>query len=200
VLFNNAGVVRLQPMLEVTHDEWDRVMSVNLRAVFFVTPGRWRAGCSIRGLMPDSELSRQLIQTASIASYRGGNHLMTPIRPLQGPCGSASTRSAAQALAPHPITSNCSCARAPVETPGAIRGVGLTAGDGIRRGEHGPADAVAGSRRLVTDGVIGDVAASVGGDGGGLDELAAKLRNPASVPDRASAAHTAWSTKNTARG
>ncbi|PYM41541.1 MAG: L-iditol 2-dehydrogenase, partial [Candidatus Rokuibacteriota bacterium] len=36
VLFNNAGVVRLQPMLEVTHDEWDRVMSVNLRAVFFV--------------------------------------------------------------------------------------------------------------------------------------------------------------------
>src|SRR5262249_51400438 len=31
VLFNNAGVVRLQPMLEVTPEEWDRVMNVNLR-------------------------------------------------------------------------------------------------------------------------------------------------------------------------
>src|SRR5437879_8753437 len=36
VLFNNAGVIRVQPMLEVTEDEWDRVIGVNLRAVFFV--------------------------------------------------------------------------------------------------------------------------------------------------------------------
>ena len=36
VLFNNAGVIRVQPMLEVTRQEWDRVMDVNLRAVFFV--------------------------------------------------------------------------------------------------------------------------------------------------------------------
>ena len=36
VLFNNAGVIRVHPMLEVTGAEWDRVMDVNLRAVFFV--------------------------------------------------------------------------------------------------------------------------------------------------------------------
>ena len=36
VLFNNAGVIRVQPMLEVTEAEWDRVLDVNLRAVFFV--------------------------------------------------------------------------------------------------------------------------------------------------------------------
>ena len=36
VLFNNAGVIRVQPMLEVTEAEWDRVIAVNLRAVFFV--------------------------------------------------------------------------------------------------------------------------------------------------------------------
>src|SRR5262245_40803868 len=36
VLFNNAGVIRVQPLLDVTEDEWDRVMAVNLRAVFFV--------------------------------------------------------------------------------------------------------------------------------------------------------------------
>src|SRR5215470_14871907 len=36
VLFNNAGVIRLQPMLDVTEAEWDRVLDVNLKAVFFV--------------------------------------------------------------------------------------------------------------------------------------------------------------------
>src|SRR5215467_5505485 len=77
VLFNNAGVIRVQPMLEVTGDEWDRVMSVNLRAVFFVLQAA--AGRMLQqDLMPESELRGKLIQTASIASYRGGNHLMTP--------------------------------------------------------------------------------------------------------------------------
>src|SRR5437879_8670376 len=72
VLFNNAGVVRLQPMLEVTHDEWDRVMSVNPRAVFFVLHA---AALRLldQGVMQESELRGKLIQTASIASYRGGN-------------------------------------------------------------------------------------------------------------------------------
>src|SRR5712691_6023698 len=36
VLFNNAGVIRVQPMFDVTEAEWDRVLDVNLRAVFFV--------------------------------------------------------------------------------------------------------------------------------------------------------------------
>src|SRR3990167_6410814 len=36
VLFKNAGFRRLQPLLEVTREEWDRVMDVTLRAVFFV--------------------------------------------------------------------------------------------------------------------------------------------------------------------
>src|SRR5260370_171590 len=36
VLFNNAGVIPLQPLLDVTREEVHRVMDVNLRAVFFV--------------------------------------------------------------------------------------------------------------------------------------------------------------------
>src|SRR3989442_12208748 len=36
VLFNNAGALRLQPMLEGTHDEWDRGLRASRRAVFFV--------------------------------------------------------------------------------------------------------------------------------------------------------------------
>jgi NAD(P)-dependent dehydrogenase (short-subunit alcohol dehydrogenase family) len=77
VLFNNAGVIRVQPMLDVTEDEWDRVMTVNLRAVFFVLQAVSRRMLR-QDLIAGSELRGKLIQTASIASYRGGNHLTTP--------------------------------------------------------------------------------------------------------------------------
>ena len=107
VLFNNAGVIRLQPMLEVTRAEWDRVMDVNLRAVFFVLQAAARR-MQAQDLIPGAELRGKLIQTASIASYRGGNHLMTPYSASKAGVVSL-TRSAAQALAPQRITSNCVC-------------------------------------------------------------------------------------------
>jgi len=55
VLFNNAGVIRLQPLLEVTREEWDRVMDVNLRAVFFVLQAVARRMLD-QDLIPGSEL------------------------------------------------------------------------------------------------------------------------------------------------
>jgi NAD(P)-dependent dehydrogenase (short-subunit alcohol dehydrogenase family) len=130
VLFNNAGVIRVQPMLEVTEAEWDRVMDVNLRAVFFVLQAAARRMLD-QDLMPESELRGKLIQTASIASYRGGNHLMTPYSASKAGVVSL-TRSAAQVLAPDRITSNCVCPGA-VETAmweqidrewGALEGLG----------------------------------------------------------------------------
>lgn len=111
VLFNNAGVIRVQPLLEVTEAEWDRVMSVNLRAVFFVLQAAARR-MKDQPPMPGSELRGKLIHTASIAGYRGGNHLTTPYSASKAGVISL-TRSAAQALAPHRITSNCVC-------PGAV--------------------------------------------------------------------------------
>ena len=38
VLFNNAGIAEVRPLFELTEDEWDRMLAVNLRAVFFVSP------------------------------------------------------------------------------------------------------------------------------------------------------------------
>jgi meso-butanediol dehydrogenase/(S,S)-butanediol dehydrogenase/diacetyl reductase len=137
VLFNNAGVVRVQPLLDVTEAEWDRVMDVNLKAVFFVLQAAARR---MRGqdVIAGSELRGKLIQTASIASYRGGNHLMTPYSASKAGVVSL-TRSAAQALAADRITSNCVCPGA-VETPmweqidkewGALEGLG--AGEAWKR-------------------------------------------------------------------
>ena len=130
VLFNNAGVIRLQPMLDVTEAEWDRVLAVNLRAVFFVLQAAARR-MKAQSPLPGSELRGKLIQTASIAGYRGGNHLMTPYSASKAGVISL-TRSAAQALAGDRITSNCVCPGA-VETAmweqidrewGALEGLG----------------------------------------------------------------------------
>jgi meso-butanediol dehydrogenase / (S,S)-butanediol dehydrogenase / diacetyl reductase len=111
VLFNNAGVIRVQPLLDVTEAEWDRVMAVNLKAVFFVLQAVARR-MKEQSPMPGSELRGKLIQTASIAGYRGGNHLTTPYSASKAGVISL-TRSAAQALAGDRITSNCVC-------PGAV--------------------------------------------------------------------------------
>src|SRR5207253_1525182 len=63
-------------------------------------------------LIAGSELRGKLIQTASIASYGGGNHLTTPYSAAKAGVVSL-TRSAAQALAGERITSNGVC-------PGAV--------------------------------------------------------------------------------
>jgi NAD(P)-dependent dehydrogenase (short-subunit alcohol dehydrogenase family) len=114
VLFNNAGVIRVQPLVDVTEAEWDRVLDVNLKAVFFVLQAAARRMMD-QVPMAGSELRGKLIQTASIAGYRGGNHLMTPYSASKAGVISL-TRSAAQALASHRITSNCVCPGA-VDTP-----------------------------------------------------------------------------------
>ena len=111
VLFNNAGVIRVQPLLEVTEAEWDGVLAVNLKAVFFVLQAAARR-MTAQAPMAGSELRGKLIQTASIAGYRGGNHLTTPYSASKAGVISL-TRSAAQALAAERITSNCVC-------PGAV--------------------------------------------------------------------------------
>src|ERR1700737_1766043 len=73
VLFNNAGIAEARQLLELTEAEWDRMMAVNLRAVFFVlqaTAKRMRQ----QELMPGSELRGRLIQTASTPAIQGGQH------------------------------------------------------------------------------------------------------------------------------
>jgi NAD(P)-dependent dehydrogenase (short-subunit alcohol dehydrogenase family) len=107
VLFNNAGVIRVQPLLEVTEAEWDRVLGVNLKSVFFVLQACARR-MARQGPIPGSELRGKLIQTASIAAYRGASPIVAPYAASKAGVVSL-TRSAAQAFARDRITSNCVC-------------------------------------------------------------------------------------------
>jgi NAD(P)-dependent dehydrogenase (short-subunit alcohol dehydrogenase family) len=67
VLFNSAGVNRRKPSVELTEEDWDFVLDVNLKGLFFVTQeaGRHmlarRRGC--------------IISTASVSSVRGHPNL-----------------------------------------------------------------------------------------------------------------------------
>jgi len=114
VLFNNAGIAEVRQLFDITEGDWDRMLAVNLRAVFFVLQGaarRMRTQAPIAG----SELRGKLIQTASIAAYRGG--LFNQAHYAASKAGVVSiTRTAAQALARDKITSNCICPGA-VDTP-----------------------------------------------------------------------------------
>jgi meso-butanediol dehydrogenase / (S,S)-butanediol dehydrogenase / diacetyl reductase len=107
VLFNNAGVIQAKPILDVTPADWDRIMDVNLKAVFFVLQAAARRMTG-QEPMPGSELRGKLIQTASIAAYRGGLPLTAAYAASKAGVVSV-TRSAAQALAARRITSNCVC-------------------------------------------------------------------------------------------
>jgi len=111
VLFNNAGVAWAKPLWDITEDDWDRMLGVNLRAVFFVLQAVARR-MRQQSPIPGSELRGKLIQTASIAAFRGGQNYMVHYAASKSGVVSV-TRTAANVLAADRITSNCIC-------PGAV--------------------------------------------------------------------------------
>jgi acetoin reductase-like protein len=105
VLANNAGVVRVERLLDITEEHWDFVLDVNAKAVFFVMQAVGRQ-------MKDQEagadgLRGRIINTASIAAKPGGRPMFAPYAASKAAVLSL-TQSAAVALAPD-ITVNCVC-------------------------------------------------------------------------------------------
>ncbi len=105
ILVNNAGIIRVNRPQDVTEEEWDQVMNVNCKAVFFTcVAARPHLAASGRG---------RIINVASIAGK-----LATP---WWTPYGASKagvislTRSLAVAFAPDRIHVNCLCP-GPVET------------------------------------------------------------------------------------
>lgn len=61
VLVNGAGVNSATPFLEITDDEWDRLLNVNLRSV--------RLGCQVfGGLMVERKIPGSIINIASVSA------------------------------------------------------------------------------------------------------------------------------------
>lgn len=99
ILFNNAGVVLVKPIEDMSEEEWDRVMSINVKASFFaikhVVPHMRRGG------------GGAILNTGSIASFTG--QLGTPVYSASKGAIALLTKSLALDLGRDRIRVNCIC-------------------------------------------------------------------------------------------
>jgi 2-deoxy-D-gluconate 3-dehydrogenase len=65
ILVNNAGIIRRAPVLEFSAKDWDDVINVNLRAVFFLCQAAGR-------VMVEQGQGGKIINIASMLSFQGG--------------------------------------------------------------------------------------------------------------------------------
>ncbi|HSD75323.1 MAG TPA: 2-dehydro-3-deoxy-D-gluconate 5-dehydrogenase KduD [Steroidobacteraceae bacterium] len=65
ILVNNAGVIRRNEALDFTEEDWDSVLDLNLRTVFFLSQAAARA-------MLDGPGRGKIINIASMLSFQGG--------------------------------------------------------------------------------------------------------------------------------
>lgn len=65
ILVNNAGIIRRADSLEFTEDDWDDVMNVNLKSVFFLSQA------FAKKLVADNR-GGKIINIASLLSFQGG--------------------------------------------------------------------------------------------------------------------------------
>jgi len=65
ILVNNAGIIRRAPLLEFAEKDWDEVMSVNLRTLFFLSQ-------AVARVMVEQGRGGKIINVASLLSFQGG--------------------------------------------------------------------------------------------------------------------------------
>ena len=65
VLVNNAGIIKRQDSIEFSEEEWDSVLNVNLKTVFFLTQ-------AVARQFIKQNSGGKVINIASMLSYQGG--------------------------------------------------------------------------------------------------------------------------------
>jgi 2-deoxy-D-gluconate 3-dehydrogenase len=97
ILVNNAGIIRRTDALDFSEQDWDEVMAVNLKAVFFLAQAAARQ--FIRQARPG-----RIINVASLLSFQGGIRVPAYTASKSGVAGL--TRLLANEWAKHGITVN----------------------------------------------------------------------------------------------
>ena len=65
ILVNNAGIIRRAPSLEFTEKDWDDVINVNLKSVFFLSQ-------AVANQFVKQGTVGKIISTASLLAFQGG--------------------------------------------------------------------------------------------------------------------------------
>jgi 2-deoxy-D-gluconate 3-dehydrogenase len=97
ILFNNAGIIRRAPITEFTEKDWDDVMNINIRTLFFLSQG-------VAKQMIKQGRGGKIVNTASMLSFQGG--ILVPSYTASKSAVMGLTRLLANELAPHKINAN----------------------------------------------------------------------------------------------
>jgi 2-deoxy-D-gluconate 3-dehydrogenase len=97
ILVNNAGIIRRAPLTEFTEKDWDEVIAVNQRALFFLSQAAAR-------VMIKQGRGGKIINIASMLSFQGG--ILVPSYTASKSAVLGLTRIMANELAPHGINVN----------------------------------------------------------------------------------------------
>ena len=97
ILFNNAGIIRRSPITEFTEKDWDDVMNVNIRTLFFLSQ-------AVGKQMIKQARGGKIVNTASMLSFQGG--IFVPSYTASKSAVMGLTRLLANELAPHGVNVN----------------------------------------------------------------------------------------------
>ena len=97
ILFNNAGIIRRAPFTEFSENDWDDVMNINIRGLFFLSQ-------KVVKTMIAQGRGGKIVNTASMLSYQGGILVPSYTTSKSGVMGL--TRLMACELAKHNINTN----------------------------------------------------------------------------------------------
>jgi len=97
ILFNNAGIIRRAPFTEFTEKDWDDVIGINLRSLFFLSQ-------AVVKVIIEQGRGGKIINTASLLSFQGG--ILVPSYTASKSAVLGLTRLMACELAKHKINVN----------------------------------------------------------------------------------------------
>jgi len=97
ILVNNAGTIRRAPLTEFTEKDWDDVMNVNVRTLFFLSQ-------AVAKVMIERGRGGKIVNIASMLSFQGG--ILVPSYTASKSAVVGLTRLLANELAPHGINVN----------------------------------------------------------------------------------------------
>ncbi|QTC91906.1 2-dehydro-3-deoxy-D-gluconate 5-dehydrogenase KduD [Brevundimonas goettingensis] len=97
ILINNAGIIRRNDAVDFTEQDWDDVMNVNLKTVFFLSQ-------AVVKTMVAGNRGGKIVNTASMLSYQGGIRVPSYTASKSGVAGL--TKLMANEWAKHGINAN----------------------------------------------------------------------------------------------